>query len=805
MLRDFRHAWRGLLSRSNRAFTLATVLTFALGIGAATAIFSVVQAMLLAPLPYQDESRVLRAFDSNPSRGMPEFAVSIPNFLSWQQRASGFEALAALTADSANLGDAGQVERVPAIRASSTLWRVLGQPLVAGREFTAEEDRPGAARVAILGEGIWRTRYGADPSLVGRTLTIDGVAHAIVGIARQDVGFATDVGLWLPLAPDPSIYGRGDRRLDVLGRLAAGTTPAQAQAAMDTLSASLAAEFPESNAGWQAVLQPVREWIVGPEVRARLYGMLAAVALLMLVACTNVANLQIARASARQRELGVRQALGAARGRLVSHLLAECTLLALLGGVLGVALAWAAVQAAIAALPAATPRLAAFALDWRAAALAIGVSAATAFAFGVTPALLAMRTQLAAVLQQLGRSAAGARRGPLRQILVVLQFALATLLVCAAALLAQHLATLQKTALGFPVENLLIARITQAQENENVDLTPHYLVHERLLEAIRALPGVAGVGLASEIPLGDVNTTSMTVAPGAGGALTYRDASTQAAWRVISPDYLATLGVPLLSGRYFAPNESPRSAVISRGLSQTLWPGESDVVGRTFRLGNGQQRTVVGVVADVRQIGLGEAPTPTMYLPTTWLLTPTMTLVVRSQGDPAALMPAIRDAALRAAPAHPLFDLQAMHSVIGTRVAEPRVQTSVLFAFGVASLLLAAFGAAGVVAYLVANRTPELAVRMALGAAPARLVAQVVRSGVGLCLTGIALGALALTGLAQLRDRLAPMLGEVEGGDPLAMLAAAAAVLLAVGALACWVPARRVGAIAPNAALRDGG
>ena len=249
MLRDFRHAWRGLLSRSNRAFTLATVLTFALGIGAATAIFSVVQAMLLAPLPYQDESRVLRAFDSNPSRGMPEFAVSIPNFLSWQQRASGFEALAALTADSANLGDAGQVERVPAIRASSTLWRVLGQPLVAGREFTAEEDRPGAARVAILGEGIWRTRYGADPSLVGRTLTIDGVAHAIVGIARQDVGFATDVGLWLPLAPDPSIYGRGDRRLDVLGRLAAGTTPAQAQAAMDTLSASLAAEFPESNAG----------------------------------------------------------------------------------------------------------------------------------------------------------------------------------------------------------------------------------------------------------------------------------------------------------------------------------------------------------------------------------------------------------------------------------------------------------------------------------------------------------------------------------------------------------------------------
>ena len=502
MLRDLRHAWRGLLSRTHRAFTLATVSTFALGIGAATAIFSVVQVMLLAPLPYQDEARVVRLFDSNPSRGMAEFSVSIPNFLSWQERAVGFEALAALNGESANLGDAGQVERVPAIRASASMWRVLGQPLVAGREFTADEDRPGAARVAILGEGIWRTRYRADPAIVGRTLTIDGVAHAIVGIAPQDVGFATDIGVWLPLVPDPSMYGRGDRRLDVLGRLAPGVTPQQAQAALDTLSRSLAAEFPEENAGWQGVLQPVREWIVGPDIRARLYGMLTAVALLMLVACTNVANLQIARASARQRELGVRQALGAARGRLVSHLLAECTLLAVLGGALGVALAWAAVQTAVAVLPVGTPRLAAFALDWRAATLAIAVSAATAFAFGVTPALLAMRTQLAAVLQQLGRNATGMRRGPLRQALVVLQFALATLLVCAAALLAQHLATLQKTALGFPVENLLIARITQAQENENVDTTPHQLVHQRLMEEIRALPGVAGVGLTSEIPLG---------------------------------------------------------------------------------------------------------------------------------------------------------------------------------------------------------------------------------------------------------------------------------------------------------------
>jgi putative ABC transport system permease protein len=590
----------------------------------------------------------------------------------------------------------------------------------------------------------------------------------------------------------------------VIGRLAPDVSLAQAQAALDTLSRSLAAEFPEENAGWEGAIQPVREWIVGGDIRARLYGMLAAVVLLMLVACTNVANLQIARSSARQRELGVRQALGAARSRLVSHLLAECAVLAVLGGVLGIALAHAAVQAAIAVLPASTPRLAAFAVDWRAAALAIAVSAGTAFAFGVTPALLAMRTQLAAVLQQLGRSGMSARRGPLRQALVVLQFALATLLVCAAAVLAQQLSQLQQASMGFPVEQLLIARITQAQENENIDTTPHQQVHTRVMDEIRALPGVTGVGLSSEIPLGDFNT-SMMVAAGAGGPLTYRDSSVQASWRVVSSDYLATLGVPLLRGRGFSgDSESSRSIILSKGLADELFPA-GDAVGRTIRLGNGQPRNVIGVAGDVRQVGLGEDPTPTMYMPTTWIVTPTMTLIVRTDGDPAAMIPAVRDAAKRVAPDVPLFDLQSMRSVMGTSVAEPRVQTSVLLAFALASLLLAGFGVAGVVAYLVANRTPELAVRMALGAAPGKLVRQVVRSGIVLCVSGVALGSVLLVVLGSVRDRFVPVSGSATATDPLTVLAVAGAVLLAVGALACWLPARRVARIAPNVALRDGG
>ncbi len=796
-LRDLRFAWRTLLLRHNRAFTVATVLTFALGIGAATAIFSIVHAVLLAPLPYRDADRVVRLTERNLSRGFSEFSVSIPNFLTWQEEAGAFDSLAGLRWDNANLGAGGRVERVQAISASSTLWRVLGMPLVAGRSFTEGEDTPGGPVVAIVGEGIWRTRFGADPALVGRTIRINGEDRTVVGIAPQDVGFATDIAVWLPLTPDPAMYGRGDRRIEVLGRIGAGVTAAQAQAKLDGINAALAREFPDSNAGWEGVFIPIRDWIVGDGARQRLLVLLAAVVVLMLVACINVANLQIARSTARQREMGVRQALGAARSRLVAQMIAENVLLAAIGGALGLLLAWSAIQGAVAYLPAWTPRVAAYAVDWRAALVAIGVSALTAIAFGLAPALVAMRTQLAAVLQQVGRSTVDAQRGPLRQVLVVVQFTLATVLVIASALLAQHLARLQQNSLGFRPDQILVGRLAIPHETEEVDVTPDRELWTRMLAEIRALPGVASAGITSEIPLGEVNT-SMMLAPGAGGRLTYEHESIAASWRIVSGDYLATLGVPLLRGRTFATESEPaRNAIISEGLARRLWPGGEDPVGQTFRLGNGQMRNVIGVAGDVRQLGLGQEPTPTMYFPTTWIMWPTMTLVVRSDGDPAALIAPIREIGERVSPEHPLFDLRTMGTVISASVAEPRMQSLVLIAFAVSSLLLAAFGVAGVMAYLVARRTPELALRMALGASPRRMVGHVLGRGSVLCVAGVALGSLVLVSLSDAWRSFA------EYANVPAMLALGAAILLVVGMMACWLPARRVARIAPGIALRD--
>jgi predicted permease len=796
-LYDLRYAIRSLSMRHNRAFTVATVLSFALGIGAATAIFSIAHAVLLAPLPYHDADRVLRLTERNLSRGLPEFSVSAPNFLSWQERSTAFEAIAAIDGEGVNLGTDGRFERVQGLRASANIWKVLGMPLVAGRAFTTAEDTPGGPAVAIIGESIWRARFGADPALLGRAIPINGELRTVVGIAQQDVGFATNIDVWLPLNPDPATHGRGDRRLDVLGRLAPTATAAQAQAELDTISKALALEFADSNNGWEGAIEPVRDWIVGDTARARLLLLLAAVVVLMLVACTNVANLQIARATARQREMGVRQALGAARSRLVAQMVTENLLLAGVGGALGLALAYASLQIMVASLPAETPRLAAFALDWRAAVIAIGIAAITAIGFGLAPALVAMRSQLGTVLQQLSHSTLGAQRGPLRQALVVVQFMLATMLVVSAALLAQHLANLQDTSLGFRPERLLVARLTQPQENENVDTTPHRAVHARLLEEIAALPGVHSAGFTSEIPLGDFNT-SMMVAAGSGGALTYEQDSVSASWRVVSAHYLTTLGVPVLRGRGFIDdNESSRSMLLSDGLAKKLFP-DSDPVGKSVRLGNGKTWNIVGVVGDVRQVGLGEDHTPTMYMSTSWIVTPTMTLTVRSEGDPEALIAPIRAIAERVSPHNPLFDIRTMDSVVSTSVAEPRVQTLVLLAFAGSSLLLAAFGVAGVMAYLVARRTPELAVRMALGASPGRLVAHVTGRGGLLCLAGIGAGSLLLLAFSSSWQGLA-----INANLPL-MLALGAGLLLAVGLLACWLPARRVTRISPSLALRDG-
>lgn len=803
LAQDLVQATRTLALRGNRAFTLASIATLALGLGGATMIFSLVHAVLLAPLPFQDPSRVVHLAAANPSHDLPRFPVSVPDFLTWRDRARSLSALAAFQELGVNLSGDGAPERVHAYAASANLFDLLGLPLLAGRAFTPEEDTRGGPPVAILGEGLWRRRYGARTSILGQPIRVNGETRTVVGIARADVGFSTDAGLWLPLAPDRTGGNRGNRRLEVLGRLAPGATLPQAQAEVGGIGEQLAKDFPDTNLGWQAAVEPVRNWMVAGELRTRLLVLLAAVGVLLLVACANVANLQLARATARVREIGIRRALGASPARVVRHLMTENLLLAGLGGALGLALTAVALRGAAALLPATLPRLASIALSGPVLLVAFLLTGLTAFAFGILPSALAGRTDVRTALAQGGRSAVDARRAPLREGLVVAQLALATALAIGAVLLAQSFGRLQNVPLGFRPDHLLTARLTLPEVQDDQTLEANLALYAALLDKARALPGVVSAGLTSEIPLGEVNT-SMEVSvlappPGADSGATANRDGAQASWRIVTDGYLPTLGVPLLRGRGFAEHdEASRSLLLSEGLAQRLFPHGADPIGRTIYLSNDQERTVVGVVGDVRQLGLGQDATPTMYMPTTWYLWPTMTIAVRTAGDPAALTPTLRQALAQLAPDLALFDVRTLNTVIAGSVAQPRLQTWVVSLFAGLALLLAAIGVAGLVAYNVTRRTPELAVRAALGASPGRIVRQVLARGLTLSLAGVAAGvflaALLGTGLKSL----------LYGIDPHApaTYAATALILGTLGALAAWLPARRATRISPVLALK---
>ena len=438
----------------------------------------------------------------------------------------------------------------------------------------------------------------------------------------------------MPLAPDVAEESRGDRRLVVLGRLRPGVSIAAAEAEMNGVASALEREHPTTNRDWRVRIENVRDWLVTRELRTSLLILLTAVAFLLLVACSNVANLQLARATTRAREFGVRLALGASRSRLVRQLLTESALLTAIGGAIGTLLAWLAINAARSALPASIPRVGTIGVDVRVFIVAVGVTAVVALLCGVLPGLLATRTDVQVVLRRAGRSAADQRPSPARQVLVVLQLGLATLLTVGALLLAQSFFRLQQVSLGFPTDHLLTARLDRP---DSALATPeqNLAFYDALIDELRALPGVTGAGVASQLPLGGSNTQmSVSSQPSAGQAETR---GPEASWRIVGPGFLETLRVPLLRGRLFDRQDEGRTIVLSDGLARQLWTGGEDPIGRQVWLANGRSYTVIGVVGDVRHLGLAELPTATMYLPTSWTLWPSMTLMVRTAGDPGAM------------------------------------------------------------------------------------------------------------------------------------------------------------------------
>lgn len=794
-LRSFPAALRGLLRPGSRGHAAAAIASLALGIGATIAIYGLLHAVLIAPLALRDEARVMRIAETHAARGVDGFAVATGNFLAWREGAPAFEAMAAFAARSGTVSGAGQSERVETLLHSPSLWDVTAAAPRLGRTL---RDTPQDIEASVMiDESYWERHFGRSPGVLGQRLRLDGRERVVVGVAPSDIGLGLRADLWIPFDAQADRANHGDRRLTVVGRLADGASREEALAQVVRVSATLAAGFPESNEGWSASVEPVRDWLVSREQRERLLLLLGAVGLLLLMACANLASLQLARGAQRQREMGVRQALGADAARLRGAFLAETGLLLCAGTGVGLLLAGSALHVLQTQFAALLPAATTLRLAPAAAAIAIAACSATAFALAMVPATLFARTDAARLLGQ-ARGAIGMRPTPLRHGLVIAQFAIATLLICAALLLGQRLHALLQADLGFEPERVLTARLALPAIDREEVLREEQRTLDRLLQEIRTLPGVASVGIASDAPLGE-SDTQMEVGIGPMPLDRSRpDRQVQASWRIVGGDYFGSMGIPLLRGRAFAAtDEAPDAVIIGQALAERLFGAGVDPVGRTLTLGNQNRRKIVGVAADTRQRSVADDMTPTMYFPTTWYLWESMTLVVRGKIDAAALAAQVRERAARVLPDRPLYGIGPMQARIDASVAAPRLQALVVWLFAAASLVIATVGIGSITRWTIARRRAEFALRIALGASPSGLGRTILGGGARHAIAGIALGAVAI---AMLAPMLREMLAVATPGIALATLLSGL-ILVGAAVLACWRPARRAATTPPAGAL----
>jgi putative ABC transport system permease protein len=795
---DLRFGARMLLK--NPGFTLIVLLTLALGIGANTAIFSVVNAVMLRQLPFANADRLVRLNESNPERGWPTFSASHPNFLDWRARNQSFEAMAATGGASFNLSAGGEVEVVRGAAITADFLPVLGVAPALGRNFLPEEDRPGGAtRVALFTHGFWQRRFGGDPAIVGKTLTINDNPFTVVGVLPESFTWGAGNELFTPLAPDPA-RSRGDHRLLVIGRLKPGVTWERALADLNAIAQQLAQQYPESNKGWSVTGQRFYDWIVPEQSRRALLVFAGAVIFVLLIACSNVANLLLARAAARQKEMAIRLALGAGRGRIIRQLLCEALLLALVAGALGLLVAVWTVDALKTMNPTALPRLDELSVDGRVLAFSLLISLTTGLLFGLFPALQASRPDVHETLKEGARSGDGASgRQRVRGALVIAEVALSVTLLIGAGLLLRSFAKLQDVKLGFAPENLLTMRISLPRNRYPGDQEA-WAFYTRLLEEVKALPGVRDAALTSLVPFGGGGTAGEVQIPGRAAAPDGSQPS--AAWRVVSPGYLRTLGVPL-RGRDFDERDTAASqpvTIISEEMARRYWPGE-DPLGKpvTLRSLGNRTYTIIGIAGDIRSFGPENEPGPMSYVSTAvFPLAIQSSLVVRTGAEPAAQTAAVRGVLRSMDATVPVFNIQTVEQLLYDSLGSRRFNMFLLGSFAGVALLLASVGLFGVMAYLVSQRTREIGIRLALGARPRDVFRLVIGRGMLLASVGAAVGLVAAFGLARYLETL---LFQIEPTDALAFTVAPA-LLLGVALLACYAPARRATKVDPMIALK---
>ncbi|HJR59243.1 MAG TPA: ABC transporter permease [Vicinamibacterales bacterium] len=786
---DGRYTLRSL--RSAPVFAITAVATLALGVGANTAIFSIVHAVALRPLPYEASDRLVRIWERNDSLSIPDFAVSMPNFISWRERATTVD-IVGWRGGSVTLRGPGDPVRVQSVNVSPDFFRLLGVTPLAGRVLVEADTAANAGNPALIRDSLWRGYFGGSPNVVGSTVTIAGQPYTIVGVIPGS-SIPLSAEFFMPLRFDPTTETRGNRIANVMGRLKPGFTFAQGEQEVQAIASQLESEFPDSNRRWSITMTSVYDWLIPEETRRALYVLLGAVGCVLLIACANVANLMLARTAARRREMAVRLAIGAARRRLVRQVLTESMLLTALGGAAGILLAYWAVPVIRQWLPETLTRADEVTVSAPVLLFSFGVCMLTGLAFAVLPALASSRGHVTDFLKEGGRGSSAAGATP-RQLLAGAQVALATLLLVGAGLFIQSLQRLQRVELGFDPRGITTAMMGVQGERFATQGGPWNLFYRPLLERLAAAPGVEGVALSSGAPFGGGNT-GMPI--NAVGDSLMGEAALQTDWRMVNPDYFKTMRIPLLRGRYFRPGATDENElIVAATMARRMW-GDADPIGRQISAGPNGIWTVIGVVGDVRNLDLSLAPAPTMYLSTTRFVWPTMTVIVRAGegAQPAALL---RNAVRELDPQLAVFNVREMEALIDDSAAQPRLSASVVGLFAGIAAVLAAIGIYGVLAYLVSQRTQEIGIRMALGASRPAVLRLFLGRGLVLTAGGLVAG---VAGSLAISRWVGSLLFDVQAKDPWT-IAIAGSTVAAVALIAGYIPARRATRVDPLTALR---
>ncbi len=801
-LQDVRYGARTLLK--SPGFTLVALLALALGIGANSAIFTVVNAVLIRPLPYQDPDRLALVFQTNQAQNWKRNGVSGPNYMDMKEQTRTFADMSLFEPGSGTLTGLGEPEQFPGMRVTANFFTLLGARTHLGRLFTDADAKAGRYNVAVMTYGFWKRRLGGDPTVVGRKFQVDGLSYELIGVLSPD--------FWFPIASEGFVpwtdewlrrLHRSNYGFGVLGRLGPGATVEQATSEMNSIMQRIA-EKDSSQAGWGALVLPFREMLV-EYIRPALLVLLGAVGFVLLIACTNVANLLLARGAGRQKEIAIRATMGAGRWRLVRQMLTESMLLGIAGGGVGLLLAVWGTQLITAVLPHTVPlpettaqvALMQISVDSTVLLFALGISILTGAIFGLMPAIAMSRTAPVEALKEGGRSSSLSGHATLRSALVVAEVALALVLLAGASLMIRSMLRMQQASPGFQPRHLLTLEMELPTDSKYQGEREWANIYQRFLASIRELPGLESTALTRAVPLGtEQERTFFTVE---GRAPASANERLGADLRQVSANYLQTIGVPLIRGRQFTDfdhAEAPPVVIVDTGLARRYWPGQ-DPIGRRIQM-RGRAFEVVGVVGEVKHSGVDHEARPTIYVP--YLQVPffRMAFVVRTAADPASVVRAVKTAVWKIDKGQPVYNAKTMDELMADSASAPRLTLILLGGFAALALLLAAIGIYGVMSYTVSQRRHELGIRVALGAGMMQVLSLVVGRAMLLAVIGVAIGTVAALGLTRV---LSSLLFGVSATDPLTF-AAVAVILTLVALAASYVPARRAMRVHPIEALR---